>query len=250
MKARVTYGNVMATLALFIALGGVAYAAVKLAPNAVRSKHIKNGQVKSADLRDGGVAKADIEPGLLDGAVGPAGPEGPQGETGPAGPPGSAVVDTTVTNETVTAGANPGAYGGAQTISWSQPPGTVDEIRGVIRLNYPAQCTDAGEGVGLLAYNENNREISTEIPLDTKPNANGPVVAGEPIRGAEFPITETIDAASSDIIPLPIEDYIWENAGSSPAQRQVRISAARIGAGCTASPTASLARVYVIRSAL
>jgi hypothetical protein len=41
-RFRITYSNVMATLALFVALGGSAYA-FSLGKNDVKSKHIKNG---------------------------------------------------------------------------------------------------------------------------------------------------------------------------------------------------------------
>src|SRR5690349_5612414 len=44
-----TYANVMASIAVFIALGAGAYAA-GLAPNSVKSKTIKDGQVKTPDI--------------------------------------------------------------------------------------------------------------------------------------------------------------------------------------------------------
>jgi hypothetical protein len=56
IRDRLTYANVTATLALIVALGtGGAYAASKIGPNdikenAVRSKHIKEGEVRAADL--------------------------------------------------------------------------------------------------------------------------------------------------------------------------------------------------------
>jgi hypothetical protein len=69
-KPRITYANVVSTLALCLALGGVSYAAVKLPKNSVVSSTIKNGQVKnkdlgknavtSAKLKDGSVADADL----------------------------------------------------------------------------------------------------------------------------------------------------------------------------------------------
>ena len=43
-------GNVVAYLALFVALGGSAYAVTALDRNSVKSKHIVNGQVKRADI--------------------------------------------------------------------------------------------------------------------------------------------------------------------------------------------------------
>jgi hypothetical protein len=45
-----TYANVMATIALFLVLGGSAYAAFHLPNNSVRSKSIVNKQVKKPDL--------------------------------------------------------------------------------------------------------------------------------------------------------------------------------------------------------
>ena len=56
IRERLSYANVMATVAVFgVLAGGGAYAASKIGPkdiakNAVRSKHIKNGQVRAADL--------------------------------------------------------------------------------------------------------------------------------------------------------------------------------------------------------
>jgi hypothetical protein len=50
IKSRLTYANVMATIAVFAVLGGGAYAAFHLPKNSVKSRHIKNGQVKKQDL--------------------------------------------------------------------------------------------------------------------------------------------------------------------------------------------------------
>lgn len=61
-----TYSNVMATIAVFIALGAGAYAAVNLPKNSVKSKHIKNAQVKNKDVRNGAI-NAD----KLNGAIKP-----------------------------------------------------------------------------------------------------------------------------------------------------------------------------------
>jgi hypothetical protein len=50
----------MATVAVFIALGGGAYAAFHLPRNSVKSKHIVDGQVKSKDVRDDNLTGTDI----------------------------------------------------------------------------------------------------------------------------------------------------------------------------------------------
>jgi hypothetical protein len=50
IRSHLTYANVMATIAVFLVLGGGAYAAFHLPKNSVRSKNIVNGQVKRADV--------------------------------------------------------------------------------------------------------------------------------------------------------------------------------------------------------
>jgi hypothetical protein len=50
IRSHLTYANVMATLAVFLVLGGGAYAAFHLPKNSVKSRNIVNGQVKTKDL--------------------------------------------------------------------------------------------------------------------------------------------------------------------------------------------------------
>jgi hypothetical protein len=57
-----SYSNVIATIALFIALGGSAYA---LSRDTVESKHIVNGEVASSDLENDGVKSKDVRDGDL-----------------------------------------------------------------------------------------------------------------------------------------------------------------------------------------
>lgn len=102
MNWRPAHATVVAYVALFVAMGGTAYAGVTLSKNSVRSKHIKNGQVKGVDLASNAVSSAKVADGTLraadfekdqlpsgaQGARGPAGPEGPQGAPGPQGAKG------------------------------------------------------------------------------------------------------------------------------------------------------------------
>jgi hypothetical protein len=97
--------TVIATLSLFVALGGTSYAAVALAPNSVGSAQIKPGAVQASDIKDGAVdgdaiksgsiSVADLSKGAMngldgkDGAAGPAGPSGPRGATGATGAAGA-----------------------------------------------------------------------------------------------------------------------------------------------------------------
>ena len=50
VRRRLSYANVTATLALFLALGGGAYAVSSLGPNTVRSRNIVDHQVRGRDL--------------------------------------------------------------------------------------------------------------------------------------------------------------------------------------------------------
>ena len=52
LRGRLTYANVMASMAVFIALGGSSYAAVMLTNNSVKSRHIAPGAVRGSDVRD------------------------------------------------------------------------------------------------------------------------------------------------------------------------------------------------------
>jgi hypothetical protein len=143
-----TYANVVATLALFIALGGLSYAAITSLPkNIVRSKHIKNRQVKKPDIGRNAVnsQKVDDETLLADDFApgqlrpGPPGPRGLRGLRGPAGTPAptpaSSGNDTTsVGNEVPLLTVGPIAY----TLN------CVDQGAGSIQAEVRATTSEAG----------------------------------------------------------------------------------------------------------
>ena len=56
---------IVACLALFVAMGGVGYAALKLKPNSVKTKNIKNGAVKEAKIADGAVTGGKLANGAV-----------------------------------------------------------------------------------------------------------------------------------------------------------------------------------------
>jgi hypothetical protein len=68
LRAHLSYANVIATLALFCALGGVGYAAARLPRNSVGTKQIKKGAVSAAKIRAGAVTAAKIRDGAVTGA--------------------------------------------------------------------------------------------------------------------------------------------------------------------------------------
>jgi hypothetical protein len=82
IRQRLTYANVIATLSLFLVLGGGAYAATRLPKNSVGTNQLKNGAVTA-----GKIAKKTRQ--QLQGARGPAGAQGPPGKTGTKGSTGA-----------------------------------------------------------------------------------------------------------------------------------------------------------------
>ena len=65
--SRLTYANVMATVAVFLSLGGGAYA-MALANNNVKSKHIAPNAVRSSDIKNGAVRGVDVGADSITGA--------------------------------------------------------------------------------------------------------------------------------------------------------------------------------------
>src|SRR3954447_22025041 len=82
---RLTYANVTATLALFVALGGSSYAALKLPRNSVGSKQIRTAAVRSRQVKDRSLGVKDLSTSARKSLRGAAGPTGPAGHAGPAG---------------------------------------------------------------------------------------------------------------------------------------------------------------------
>ena len=84
LHEHISYANVMATLAVFIALGGSAYAVAQLPRNSVGAAQIKRSAVGTSELRDRTVRLGDISVSArrsLRGAKGDPGPAGPAGVT-------------------------------------------------------------------------------------------------------------------------------------------------------------------------
>ncbi len=69
MKPRITYANVMATLAMFVALGGVAWAATQLPKNSVGAKQLKRNAVRTPKIKDEAVTGAKIRKGTITGSL-------------------------------------------------------------------------------------------------------------------------------------------------------------------------------------
>src|SRR4051794_34604596 len=103
--------NVLATLALFVALGGTAYAALALPGGRVGTAQLRQGAVTGTKVRPGTLSTTDLAPSpqsLPTGAAGAPGPAGPRGPVGPVGPVGLSGRTTTVVRTFVRTNIAPG----------------------------------------------------------------------------------------------------------------------------------------------
>jgi hypothetical protein len=150
---------VIAIAALFIALGGVSYAAIKvpagsvgtkqLKNNAVSGKKLKKNAVAGAKVRNGSLAAVDFAPGQL-----PAGATGPQGQTGLAGSDGAAGT----TGATGATGAT-GPVG--DTGSSSTAVMTGRSSLGSVNQSFAV----SGISTAVAAGNEGNETLSPAVPV-------------------------------------------------------------------------------------
>lgn len=150
LRDRVSYANVVSTIALFAALGGTSYAALTITGRQVRNNSltgvdIKNSSLTSADIRNASLRSVDFRAGELpagprgpQGLKGDAGPQGPTGATGAAGAPGATNVTTRVTTTTAPVGntdvtapclAGERAVGGGSSFTNDEPEVTVQQSR-------------------------------------------------------------------------------------------------------------------------
>jgi hypothetical protein len=98
LRAHLKFANVVSVLALFLALGGGAYAAATLPKNSVGPRQIKRNAVTPSKIKRGAITADKLSSSVLTGlkggvagATGETGTTGPQGPKGDPGEPGSAV---------------------------------------------------------------------------------------------------------------------------------------------------------------
>lgn len=152
-----TYAEATSTLALFVALGGVSWAATTLPKNSVNSAAIRDAQVRGADLAPGSVGASKLSKDLRaqlgvtsgkDGASGDTGASGADGKPGPAGTAGPAGRD----GAAIVTRANFGSHSVTGTtftkvgeLTWTQPAHALDDIRGLY-TSHMVGCANTGGG--------------------------------------------------------------------------------------------------------
>ena len=138
ISKRLTYANVISTLAIFLVLGGAsAVAASQLAKNSVGAKQLKNGAVTTAKIKNGAVTGAKIKDGTITGAklvLGSLGQVPTAANAANAAHAASADNATTVGGQTV------------QKIAWVVPKNTpATTIFNQVGLVITGSCNASGE---------------------------------------------------------------------------------------------------------
>jgi hypothetical protein len=162
LRSGLTYANVMATVAVFLALGGGAYAALKLPKNSVGSKQIKANAVNSSKVANGSLLAGDFKAGQLPaGAAGlkgdkgdpcsPSDPncKGPKGDTGAQGP-GAVRLYYSASGHDIASGAS---------------PAPVDTVAVVGELTIKASCVKFGS-TGITNPEELNISLASSVGAD------------------------------------------------------------------------------------
>ena len=164
------HGTVVAYLALFIALGGSAYAASHLGSKTVGTKQLKGSAVTAAKLKKNAVTKAKIKNGAVDGSKIADGSVTGTEINAPT-MPFSQIVHEARGNSTVTLPTGTKTAYPLNNATYTQDPGRDDFYAGELDVTIPASCTG-------------NRIVYGQLTVD----AADPTKAGSPevVASGEF----------------------------------------------------------------
>jgi len=256
LTRHLTYANVVATLALLLAVGGgTAYAANRLigarqiARNAIDSKKVRDNSLTSADVRDGSLTAKDFKRGVLpanggagaDGASGSNGADGANGAAGPVGPAGPAGRDGAglVAFKDFGAVAIGSAYSWQTvgTFSWTQPAGTLEQIGGY--FEWPRSAAGTCYNDLHLQYQivVDGRELSYDV-------GNGAPDSEDFKRAATFPNMTHSTADPTDPGAIGAEVPLLPPAADAPHTLELRVRN-----GCNKAITLPRLALYVTRFA-
>ena len=129
-KRRINYANVTASIALFVALGGTGYAAIKIPAKSVGTLQLKNKAVTRAKIADRAVNGAKVKDGSLSGAD----------IAGKVGAAGTADALAQLNRVTVTGTSDPSPGGGVFTVK----PATAGCPAGTFVVGGGASLSDHG----------------------------------------------------------------------------------------------------------
>ena len=200
IRTSLSYANVIATVAVFVALGGGAYAVATLPRNSVGSAQLRKNAVVSSKVRNGALLAKDFRAGQLPAAV--TGPPGAKGDTGPQGPKG----DTGPRGERGPTGPS----GVVATVSFAGPVASIPGSSSAFVFAGPTATLTTATGQRLtgaagapLGSTASTGGQTIDYDLCYQPSGGGPVtnfVSGNYSIGVVFPERRTFIAAAS-VVP-------------------------------------------------
>ena len=234
-------GNVIGYLALFVALGGSSYAAVRLTPGSVRSAALAKGavthaklasnSVTSANVKNGGLAASDFKSGAflqgLKGDVGPGGPggakgldgisglkgdAGPQGIQGPAGKDGSA----SIAAKARLANSVTAPHGSSTTVplsaaTWTQSAGQINLIAGSVTLAVPSSCTGSFGNEVVISVDGTPATLAVAPTVPAGTSITMPILVGT-LSEPDSDTQHTMTASFANSCTKSGEDYAVNGA--------------------------------------
>jgi hypothetical protein len=183
--------NHLGMLALFVALGGTSYAAVKLPSNSVGtaqikangvgSSEIKSNSITSPKVKDGSLLAKDFKAGQL--PAGPKGDSGAPGATGPQGPKGAT-----------------GAFGAATVVRVTASTDLADGTK----ASYNAFCPEGQQAIGGGARGDDTTSEATSVtssrPAISATNTEPPNT-GEGFTGWRITVSNPAGGVTTGIRP-------------------------------------------------
>lgn len=226
LRPRLTYANVTATIALFVALGGTSYAAIT-----VTGRNIKDGTVTSADVRDRSLRAHDFRRGEL-----PAGAAGAKGETGPAGADGAPGPrgETGATGPRGDAGA--GGPAGPTGATGPTGPAGPTGVQGDPGVGIGAACA-AGTAIRAVAA---DGSVTCETDDDTTYLAGSGLALGGGVFSVAFPTAGGVNGVTGIAAR---SDHSHPAAGSTSAGLLAAADYARFDAAAQATSGAALLKL-------
>jgi hypothetical protein len=178
------HSTVVAYMALFIALGGTSYAAVKLPKNSVGSTQIKANAVSSGKVKNGSLRKSDFKASDL--PVGPQGLQGPQGLKGDKGEQGLQGV--------------PGNVGPATTRFFQHPSDLAAGASATLTVFCPAGQAAIGGGIRGDANDSEATTVTGTRPAKSEADTNPPA-DGQTFQGWRGTVVHNAGSAATGIRP-------------------------------------------------
>ena len=196
---------VVALVALFVALGGGAYAALKLPANSVGAAQLKQGAVTPPKLSP--AAKTALSTPGPKGDTGATGPQGPRGEAGPRGDSG-AKGDTGPSGEVGPKG-DPGSAGpGATILNWDEAASATPVAKTIgtaLGVTFSAECSipAPGEAESVVFVLPEGGALRWDVGTELTDNGTNTVRS-----------TSTNAPAGSVLTPTPIAAATANSGGS------------------------------------